>query len=768
MYSTPSKGSFAGLALTGRDPNATLLSPCPPSALKSAANLGMARLGLTGRDTNTALLSPCPPSALKSAAKGAFAGLALTGRDPNTTLLSPCPPSALKSAARRLEVYPPSAMKEGAISFSRAIDHFSLMERVTALETERESLKQDLRESKTSVLSLTKQLEERPLPKQPDAEQEIEEGANADPHSMSREELVGQVTQLREALVKEQQARRAAHNALVDLKGNVRVYCRMRPSSGGEAAVTTNAEQSSLSVSCNEQQHHFSFNNVFGPSASQQSVFQSVSELVQSSLDGYHVCLFSYGQTGSGKTHNMTGLQSAEGRGIIPRAVDKQGWTYKIEACCLEIYNNKILDLIPPAGGGGSAAAIDSAASGGGRQGGREIFDMNAIKHNADGGSHTHVVGVSRTEISSTEQTMALLQQAASNRASNATAMNTNSSRSHSVFFLNISGRHEENNATLSGALYLVDLAGSERLDRSKAEGQRATEACAINQSLSSLGDVFEALSSRSKHVPYRNSKLTYLLKPCLSPGGKVLMFVHVAPEPESSFETLTSLRFARKVSGTELKVTGAELKVSGTQVGPAQHNVTINGYQQQQAPPTPAPRLEHKTSPPPYSPRTLKVSGTEVGPAQRNVSINGYQQQQAPPPPSAPSAALDFPPSDPPPSFRPTGPGLNQFEAMLAKSTSRATNLPPPMVPAAALATSSQGNPHTADVRVGEPALLTRQGSDLLKSNPKQLRFDSLEEGDEEEEEEDGDEGEENMGANKASTVPSERLSLPGSGTLP
>lgn len=142
--------------------------------------------------------------------------------------------------------------------------------------------------------------------------------------------------------------------------------------------------------------------------------------------------------------------------------------------------------------------------------------------------------------------------------------MNDVSSRSHAVFALRITGRNEASGTQLKGSLNLVDLAGSERLARSLAAGDRARETCAINRSLSALGDVFAALATRSSHVPYRNSKLTWLLAPCLGGSGKTLMFVNVAPDAASAGESLCSLRFAAKVNGVETQAKGGAKRAVG------------------------------------------------------------------------------------------------------------------------------------------------------------------------------------------------------------
>merc|ERR1712038_688058 len=133
------------------------------------------------------------------------------------------------------------------------------------------------------------------------------------------------------------------------------------------------------------------------------------------------------------------------------------------------------------------------------------------------------------------------------------TDMNAVSSRSHSVFTLHLSARNPKNRQALRGTLNLVDLAGSERPDRSKVTGDRAKEAMAINKSLSSLTDVFVSIGKKSSHVPFRNSKLTYLLQPSLSGDGKTLMLVNLSPTEKSTQESLCSLRFAAQVNKCEL-----------------------------------------------------------------------------------------------------------------------------------------------------------------------------------------------------------------------
>ena len=173
------------------------------------------------------------------------------------------------------------------------------------------------------------------------------------------------------------------------------------------------------------------------------------------------------------------------------------------------------------------------------------------IKHDDDG--NTSVTNLCEVEVFSAAEVESLMQQANAARAVAKTNMNDRSSRSHMVMRLCLDGVNEACEP-IHCALNLVDLAGSERLSRTCATGDRLKEAQAINKSLSSLGDVIFALASKEKHIPFRNSKLTYLLKNSLGGDCKTLMLVNVSPSLESAQETICSLRFAAKVNSCALK----------------------------------------------------------------------------------------------------------------------------------------------------------------------------------------------------------------------
>ncbi|KAG4025248.1 hypothetical protein MFRU_062g00020 [Monilinia fructicola] len=380
------------------------------------------------------------------------------------------------------------------------------------------------------------------------------------------QEALNSAEESKKKLIKEETLRRILFNQVQELKGNIRVMCRVRPTfkegAEGECAKIsfpdTDKESKELSIIGKEKRsnfgkvsteiHAFSFDRVFGPTSQNQEVFEEISQLVQSALDGYNVCIFAYGQTGAGKTHTMS---SADG--MIPRAthqiyesaenLKEKGWTYTMEGSFIEVYNEEIHDLL------GSSKDLDKK--------------KHEIRHD-DKKKQTNVTGLETVLLDSPDAVEAILKQADKNRSVAATKSNERSSRSHSVFILKLVGRNSMTNETCEGTLNLVDLAGSERLKVSGAEGDRMKETQNINKSLSCLGDVIGALGSGKEgaHIPYRNSKLTYLLQYSLGGNSKTLMFVMASPLEAHLGETLTSLKFATKVHNTHIGTAKKSTKV--------------------------------------------------------------------------------------------------------------------------------------------------------------------------------------------------------------
>jgi kinesin family protein C2/C3 len=281
-------------------------------------------------------------------------------------------------------------------------------------------------------------------------------------------------------------------------------------------------------------------------------VFEYVQPLAISVLDGYNVCIFAYGQTGSGKTHTMEG--STADPGVSPRAVRElfrlvaespSEWTYSLKFSMLEVYNELILDLLSPSAG-------DS-------KGERERLD---VRQTPDG-KGVVVSGLLEVAVESSEQVEALMAQGQSNRAVGAHDMNEHSSRSHSILTITVKGKNSLDGTVTNGKLNLIDLAGSERISKTDATGERLKEAQNINKSLSALGDVIAALGNKKNtHVPYRNSKLTYLLQDSLGGNSKVFMFCNISPAVFNLGETICSLNFASRCRAVEL---GAAKKNTGT-----------------------------------------------------------------------------------------------------------------------------------------------------------------------------------------------------------
>ncbi|GMI10527.1 hypothetical protein TrLO_g11170 [Triparma laevis f. longispina] len=333
---------------------------------------------------------------------------------------------------------------------------------------------------------------------------------------------------------------------IVTLQGNIRVFCRLRPLSKKEEEEVENdpeapsMEKSIQHLDDGKMLFHgamYEYDHVFTPNTNQSEVFNEVQSAVSSSMEGYRVCIFAYGQTGSGKTHTMEGPR--RDRGVNFRALEEMFEiaksdnvkTYTFRVSVLEVYNETVCDLLTQGKAG-------------------EGTDL-AIRMRKD---QVFVEGLTECEVESTDDVEELMQLASSNRSTASNNVNEHSSRSHLVLSVKVGGTNKSNGTVINGKLNLIDLAGSERLKNTSASGQRLKEAQNINKSLSALGDVVNALGKeKAGHVPYRNSKLTFLLQDSLRSSAKVLMFVNINPAPKSAGESICSLNFAARCRAVQL-----------------------------------------------------------------------------------------------------------------------------------------------------------------------------------------------------------------------
>ena len=328
--------------------------------------------------------------------------------------------------------------------------------------------------------------------------------------------------------------RRRLYNKLQELKGNIRVVCRVRPcvSSASCLSIRDNILSIFPENRLGTPRKDWEFDSVLSETSSQEDTFECIKPFIQSSVDGYNVCIFAYGQTGAGKTYTMEGTSAQPGVNYrtaveLFRLIEerKPAWRYEVEGGMVEIYNDKVRDLL----GNGTGLRV---------------------RH---GDAGVQVPTATYVRVNDPTEVTLLLDSGATQRAIGQTNLNQHSSRSHLVFTLKITG--ECQGVTISSQLHLIDLAGSERLDKSGSEGERLKEATFINKSLFALGDVLTARRNKERHVPYRNSTLTHLLQDSLSGDSKVLMILQVSPEQSSYEETLCSLQFGVKARATELGV---------------------------------------------------------------------------------------------------------------------------------------------------------------------------------------------------------------------
>ncbi|XP_057549595.1 kinesin-like protein KIN-5C [Amaranthus tricolor] len=345
---------------------------------------------------------------------------------------------------------------------------------------------------------------------------------------------------------------------------NVQVILRCRPFSDEELrnnapqVVTCNDYQREVAVSQNIAGKHFDrvfvFDKVFGPSSQQKDLYdQAIIPIVNEVLEGFNCTIFAYGQTGTGKTYTMEGDckrakqngQSGElpvGAGVIPRAIkqifdtlESQNAEYSVKVTFLELYNEEITDLLAP-------EEISKVAV--------EDRQKKQLPLMEDGKGGVLVRGLEEEIVTSASEIFTLLERGSAKRRTAETLLNKQSSRSHSLFSITIHIKEstpEGEELIKCGKLNLVDLAGSENISRSGAREGRAREAGEINKSLLTLGRVINALVEHLGHVPYRDSKLTRLLRDSLGGRTKTCIIATVSPAVHCLEETLSTLDYAHR-----------------------------------------------------------------------------------------------------------------------------------------------------------------------------------------------------------------------------
>ena len=369
---------------------------------------------------------------------------------------------------------------------------------------------------------------------------------------------------LHKALAIETERRKTLHNKIEDMKGRIRVYVRIRPLSkkeignGSSEACKAESKKTALILPDPEKKGDvaktWDFDSVFSGNVAagntQENVFKDTYYLITSAVDGFNVCIFAYGQTGSGKTFTMFGAGGVGGgigedgtvdplTGLAPRAASELFRVLKereassdvsVSATMFELYNDAVVDLL---------ASPDKSI------GKKPKLEIKLAEHSKTG--FVEVVGSVEEEVANVQGLLDLFKRGAESRTVASTQMNADSSRSHLITSIKTKITNKRTGAIVSGKLTLVDLAGSERVGKSGATGDQLKEAQSINKSLSALGDVISALTTGSKHVPYRNHPLTMLMSDSIGGNAKTLMFVCCSPADYNRSETGNSLDFAKR-----------------------------------------------------------------------------------------------------------------------------------------------------------------------------------------------------------------------------
>ena len=341
-------------------------------------------------------------------------------------------------------------------------------------------------------------------------------------------------------LKNEKYLRRKIHNRYMYLRGNLRVMCRVRPFLPSEKVnkksqmETMVINNDSISIfQENKPEKNFEYDYIFDTKSSQKDVYEEVTLLIQSMVQGNNICIIAYGQTCTGKTYTIQGPNS-KNPGIVPRAArelflilnnfSKSNFfeSIRLSLTIIEIYNEQIFNLLEE-----STPSLNMYED---ASGNLIIPDLNPIS------------------INSFEEANKLFKLAARFRHTSSTEYNDRSSRSHCIFSfqLKLTGK---DGRIIRSTLHIIDLAGSERISKSQNKDEKIRkESICINLSLHSLSTVLNSIALRANHIPYRDSKLTHFLKDSLNENYNILLILLVSPNVKDLGETISTLQFGERI----------------------------------------------------------------------------------------------------------------------------------------------------------------------------------------------------------------------------
>ncbi|XP_059808842.1 kinesin-like protein kif7 isoform X4 [Hypanus sabinus] len=345
----------------------------------------------------------------------------------------------------------------------------------------------------------------------------------------------------------------------------VKVAVRVRPLLPKEVL---HGHQSCVHVDFNSQQltlghsRHFQFDMIFDQISSQEEVYKScVEPLVEAFFEGFNATVFAYGQTGSGKTYTIgesyISSVTEDDQGIIPRALaeifklidENDAVDHTVRVSYLEVYKEEFKDLLE----------VETASK--------------DIRTREDDKGNTVLCGVKECEVEGLDEALSLLEIGNTTKHTSATQINTRSSRSHTIFTITMEQRRGIGRITrlaaaagdpfsstqvITSKFHFVDLAGSERIIKTGNTGERLKESIQINSGLLALGNVISVLGDpkrKGSHIPYRDSKITRILKDSLGGNAKTVMIACISPSSLNFDENLTSLNYAKRAQNIKNQV---------------------------------------------------------------------------------------------------------------------------------------------------------------------------------------------------------------------